>query len=191
MKRRLFNLAAAVSLVMMLAMVALWVRSYWRSYGWTGAIGTRVTDISVERGIIFLERVSVASRSSISEDGWVSEPAATTAPYRDAGTVRDWKLLGFSWFMTNGGVQTPASGPDGVPIVWVTRPRSRVGIPLWLLVLISSLAPMRWWLRHRRAPAPSSFCRRCGYDLRATPERCPECGTAAGTAAAAGEARRA
>jgi hypothetical protein len=29
MKRRLFNLAAAVSLGMMLAVVALWVRSYW------------------------------------------------------------------------------------------------------------------------------------------------------------------
>ena len=30
MKCRLFNLAAAVSLGMMLATVALWIRSYWR-----------------------------------------------------------------------------------------------------------------------------------------------------------------
>jgi hypothetical protein len=30
-RRRLFNLAAAVSLGLMLALVGLWVRSYWRS----------------------------------------------------------------------------------------------------------------------------------------------------------------
>ena len=57
------------------------------------------------------------------------------------------------------------------------------GIPVWLLVAATALLPLVWGLRflrarraHRRRPG---VCRRCGYDLRATPARCPECGTPA------------
>jgi hypothetical protein len=55
-----------------------------------------------------------------------------------------------------------------------------VWIPHWFLLLASGLHPTVFALfraRRKRAGWNRGKCDRCGYDLRATPERCPECGT--------------
>jgi predicted amidophosphoribosyltransferase len=44
----------------------------------------------------------------------------------------------------------------------------------WALALLLSLTPTLWLLRRR--PRAAGHCPHCGYDLRATPDRCPECG---------------
>jgi hypothetical protein len=57
----------------------------------------------------------------------------------------------------------------------------RVISPYWLLALLFAAAPAYRLvtLRRRRAARRrgDNCCVRCGYDLRATPDRCPECGT--------------
>jgi hypothetical protein len=65
--------------------------------------------------------------------------------------------------------------PDGTVSVFAWR----VLFPLWWLTVASSILPARWlWIhvrKHRRCPG---VCQICGYDLRATPDKCPECGEA-------------
>jgi predicted RNA-binding Zn-ribbon protein involved in translation (DUF1610 family) len=75
--------------------------------------------------------------------------------------------------------------------VWVPF---RVVIPAWFVLMVLLLTcyglrrRTRMLLRLERAAA--GLCGECGYDLRATPHKCPECGTQAKRATVRGIARR-
>jgi hypothetical protein len=52
--------------------------------------------------------------------------------------------------------------------------------PYWFILLLMLILPAMWIgnsLGARRSPFQSGHCQACGYDLRATPDCCPECGT--------------
>ena len=87
------------------------------------------------------------------------------------------------------GMAYPASGwgplrwkswTQRVPTVPFAGHNVNIGVSHWLATALLSILPA-WWgsgrLRqwHRRRSRPGA-CVGCGYDLRATPQRCPECG---------------
>jgi len=56
-----------------------------------------------------------------------------------------------------------------------------LSIPYWLTLAISAPLILPSWTAHRRRAKRSKLglCPTCGYDLRAAPDRCPECGSLA------------
>src|SRR5258706_7861778 len=73
------------------------------------------------------------------------------------------------WNMTAD--RTPA------PVILGTFGEVRISL-VWLVLLSLVLALRRVGslVRERRIVRDGHYCRKCGYDLRATPARCPECG---------------
>ena len=53
-----------------------------------------------------------------------------------------------------------------------------LGVPYWFLCACAAMTLFVAWRRRRRARRRPGTCARCGYDLRESRERCPECGTA-------------
>jgi len=64
-------------------------------------------------------------------------------------------------------------------VTWRSETRYRyVVFPLWVVVILSGIPVVLYVRRSRRRRfrIKSGLCLACGYDLRASADRCPECG---------------
>lgn len=195
MRRRLFTILSALSLILCIATCVQWARSQTRrEFGVfeSGRTGIRIEAphgglhlmVTVRRKASFprhylslfhtVQEIMIEDFEYFFSRDWIPEPQFT-------------EHLGFAASMAEGRFHRHATtglafnnidlGPD------MSKPADYrywcLATPYWAMILLLAIPPtvrvFRW--RKRLLANSSDRCLCCGYDLRATRGRCPECGT--------------
>ena len=167
-RRRLFNVAAATSLLLSLAAAAQW------------AVATMRDDI------YYLEVSSIAigfGEKLTFMDGqpypapqpFVGHTDALWAAWQASRLTHNVSFCGIKWetghllgwMISNGSVDARDNGTYKL-----------LTINPWLIVAVGTILPLQWFWAHRHGRQMAGGCRACGYNLTANVSGvCPECGT--------------
>jgi len=186
MKGRLFALVSALSLLLLVAVVVLWVRSY-QGGGSTfprqpSAAGTYVHSF---RGVLRLRVCD--SDHPVSVGGGVGMAVYRPLPgemelradrSREDVIAFDHGFVHVAVGSSDGG-RSMAYAPKYVPF-WSVSVRHRHLLAMTGLPVLCWLTLLGWRQRQYRRQQlrrMSGLCTSCGYDLRASKDRCPECAT--------------
>ena len=168
-RRRLFAFLSALSLMLCAAMVVLWVRSHFRGDLTFIVVVSGHPPTFCEYFVRSNYGTLLFARNQFRDgcdprnqcDRWDPEPLTwlSHAPSRNFSESSPFRF---------GGYTNPAG----------TAKHASVHLSHWLSAAVAAVLPALWWRgyrrhRHRRR---NHLCLDCGYDLRASHDRCPECG---------------
>jgi hypothetical protein len=159
-----------------LLLVAAWANSYRRHevVGWGS--DRRALSVAVTRGSLALRNLRLEASGNnavrLHTPGWYHN-SSRPAPMTRAFYARDcdiyWSLGPFSFL--HGGRSA------GMPTSWRVSGYELI-VPLWFVAVVAAAVFALLFRLTRPRPTPG-LCATCGYDLRASPDRCPECGAVA------------
>ena len=141
--------AAVLSLALLSIDCALW----WRSTIGVCAVIYRWNDADFTHRVVYLE----------SFEGTLSVYRWPDCVYNVAGAT---SFAGYQWHWNRErSLRLPAA--------------RIIALPYWLILPVALIPPITWTVRRVRLARRQRIghCLACGYDMRATPDRCPECGT--------------
>jgi hypothetical protein len=166
--RTITRAAVVASAALCVAVLVLWFRSQFVRDGVARApdadTPVNTTVLVSNRGSLILFRISASWADPSWPMRW-SYSASEPEPVVGFLDLKVYARAGFYWAHDH-----PFTGPDESMRFLL------VGVPLWLLAIVFGAAPTLWLVRRRRHRYARGMCQRCGYDLRASPARCPECG---------------
>jgi hypothetical protein len=188
MRRKIFNIAVALSLVLFSATTALWLRARFVQdvIAVTAGREDRLARVHIkENGVVVTSITGWPRHEPISwRRDWTGKPGYAIPVMFDGKTVSSRTFLpGISYSSGTGTVSDPALPGTAtaagsvrawtVVIVWPWP----LGLTLALAGPLTAMAARRWMVRrHRRA---KGLCLSCGYGLEGLPNKqglCPECG---------------
>ena len=173
------------SLLLFIAALGMWARARYVSDTWASASRSGNDVNQVEEWRIECAGGGVRLSRTQYFQGYLGplfDFAHAEEPPRDQpeALVVDWKGSPNQWhiwqFWCAGRFAFGKENFGGVFSSW------GVTVPLWFLAAVFGIPPclgaLAWRRRRMRAHRRrEGMCERCGYDIRASPERCPECGT--------------
>lgn len=168
--RHFFTIISVLSLLLFVGVCVLWVRSYFviervGRVHYSPGIPNEAHNLFLQanQGVVqLIDAGDPAENFSHVRWVWKSWPAHQTFFGADEPPLL--RAIGIGWIRT----RTVLTGE----MYW------EVHVRFALLASVCALTTMLLvWHRWRTTRRRPGLCLECGYDLRASPERCPECGT--------------
>jgi len=191
-RRWIFNGIVMLSALSCVATLTLWARSHWRVDQMMFREGH--LDDDGEPHYTHIQYVVSSAGGLMCSDHFTNVPGMK---FMDGKHTFEWyagPTTEYPYCFTGRSVHTDPLmiprirrwGGLGFELIWPLPIHSyfrlhSVTVPLTAIVAVTACLPAvavtsRWRARNRKRRADQNMCIACGYDLRFTPDRCPECG---------------